>query len=489
MKTFSEAKGDTAVFTFGRFNPPTTGHEKLIQALAKQSGDMFVYPSHSQDPKKNPLPHSRKVAYMRKMFSKYSKNIIASNSKNVFQIASDLYDKGYKNVVMVVGSDRVQEFNSLLKKYNDVKGKHGFYNFDSIDVVSAGDRDPDAEGVTGMSASKMRAAAVENDYDSFSKGLPRNFKDGKKLFDDIRKAMNVNETNWSSEEIIRDLYIREEILNINEEVTTESGVQGKIVRKGTNYLVLETNNGLQKVWLHEVLPVVAIGQAANIARSIPPSTYAGIATGIGQGIKKVSDYVSSKTSKKKKSTPQKAGPKGYSKKQEDPCWDTHKQVGMKKKNGKMVPNCVPKNEEDEKEKPQSDTMKDRENLKDLRKKKQLAQLQLRIARDQERVAKLNQQEARAKKAVAGGKVQKLVTAHGYSFKGKNYKEIDMELVSIDNSSQIVTFNIIHPKEIFGNEIKIPFKTLRRGRYMATDTSKINEKLGKNADVGDYVDDF
>ena len=392
MKTFSEAKGDTAVFTFGRFNPPTTGHEKLIQALAKQSGDMFVYPSHSQAPKKNPLRHSRKVAYMRKMFSKYSKNIIASNSKNVFQIASDLYDKGYKNVVMVVGSDRVQEFNSLLKKYNDVKGKHGFYNFDSIDVVSAGDRDPDAEGVTGMSASKMRAAAVENDYDSFSKGLPRNFKDGKKLFDDIRKAMNVNETNWSSEEIIRDLYIREEILNINEEVTTESGVQGKIVRKGTNYLVLETNNGLQKVWLHEVLPVVAIGQAANIARSIPPSTYAGIATGIGQGIKKVSDYVSSKTSKKKKSTPQKAGPKGYTKKEDAPCWDTHKQVGMKIKNGKKVPNCVPKNEEDEKEKPKSDAQKDREEYKKLQRNKKIAQLQYRQAKDAELVARLQQQE-------------------------------------------------------------------------------------------------
>jgi len=98
-------------------------------------------------------------------------------------------------------------------------------------------------------------------------------------------------------------------------------------------------------------------------------------------------------------------------------------------------------------------------------------------------------EKRAKQAVSQGKVQKLVTAHGYSFKGKNYKEIDMELVGIDNSSQIVTFNIIHPKEIFGNEMKIPFKNLRRGRYMATDTSKINEILGKNADMGDYIDDF
>ena len=98
-------------------------------------------------------------------------------------------------------------------------------------------------------------------------------------------------------------------------------------------------------------------------------------------------------------------------------------------------------------------------------------------------------EGRAKRAVAGGKVQKLVTAHGYSFKGKNYKEIDMELVGIDNSSQIVTFNIIHPPEIFGNEIKIPFKALRRGRYMATDTSKINEsrktiKVGEDALLGD-----
>ena len=179
MKRLLEIKSH-ASFTFGRFNPPTTGHEKLIQALAKQGGDMFVYPSHSQDPKKNPLPHSRKVAYMRKMFPKYAKSIIASNSKNVFQIASDLYDKGYKKVVMVVGSDRVQEFNSILNKYNKVKGRHGFYDFENIDVVSAGERDPDSEGVTGMSASKMRAAAVENDYDSFSKGLPKNFKDGKK---------------------------------------------------------------------------------------------------------------------------------------------------------------------------------------------------------------------------------------------------------------------------------------------------------------------
>ena len=154
-------------FTFGRFNPPTTGHEKLIQKLANQGGEIMVFPSHSQDPKKNPLPHPRKIAYMKKMFPRYSKSIMTSKARNVFEISTDLYNKGYTDITMVVGSDRVKEFDALLKKYNGVKGTHGFYDFDSISVVSAGERDPDAEGVEGMSASKMRAAAVANDFDSF----------------------------------------------------------------------------------------------------------------------------------------------------------------------------------------------------------------------------------------------------------------------------------------------------------------------------------
>jgi hypothetical protein len=98
-------------------------------------------------------------------------------------------------------------------------------------------------------------------------------------------------------------------------------------------------------------------------------------------------------------------------------------------------------------------------------------------------------EARAKQAVSQGKVQKLVTAHGLKFKGKVYKEIDMELVKINNSTEMVTFNIIHPRELFGNKPEISFKALKRGPFMATDTSKINEILGKDADMGDYIDDF
>ncbi len=140
---------DKVVFTFGRFNPPTTGHEKLIDKVKSVagSGDYKIYPSHSQNQNKDPLPYSKKVAYMRKMFPKHARNIIADkNARNAMEIMTQLYNQGYSEVIMVVGSDRVREFDSLIQKYNNVQGKrHGFYNFNKISVVSAGDRDPDAE--------------------------------------------------------------------------------------------------------------------------------------------------------------------------------------------------------------------------------------------------------------------------------------------------------------------------------------------------------
>jgi hypothetical protein len=202
MKTYksfmTEEKGDTAIFTFGRFNPPTVGHEKLVVAVAnvarREGGDYFVYPSRSQDSKKNPLDQITKIRYMKKMFSKHKKNIITSTGNNALEIASELQSKGYTNLVMVVGSDRVKDFQSLLDRYNGDENKaHGFYDFNSIKVVSAGERDPDAEGVEGMSASKMRQSAVEGDYKTFRKGTPPslNDKDTKLMFNDIRKGMRL----------------------------------------------------------------------------------------------------------------------------------------------------------------------------------------------------------------------------------------------------------------------------------------------------------
>jgi len=203
MKTYksfmTEKKGDTAIFTFGRFNPPTVGHEKLVVATAnvarREGGDYFVYPSHSQDSKKNPLDQTTKIRYMKKMFSKHKTNIISSTGRNALEIASELHDKEYTNLVMVVGSDRVKDFQSLLDRYNGDENKaHGFYDFNSIKVVSAGERDPDAEGVSGMSASKMREAAVEGDYKTFRKGTPSSLsdKDTKLMFNDIRKGMRLS---------------------------------------------------------------------------------------------------------------------------------------------------------------------------------------------------------------------------------------------------------------------------------------------------------
>ena len=255
FKEINEARGDTAVFTFGRFNPPTTGHEKLIDALAREQGKnpgapMYVYPSHSQNPKKDPLPHNKKVAYMKKMFPKYKRNIKVSRARNVFDIAVELHNRGHKAVVMVVGSDRVEEFDNLLNKYNGEEGRHGFYGFDDIKVVSAGERDPDAEGVEGMSASKMRAAATANDFDQFKLGLPKGFADGQKLFNDVRKFMGVREEfNLTTEELNRDLYLRGEIWNVGDVVKTTDGDEGTIMRKGTNYVVFED---LRKVWLHNL---------------------------------------------------------------------------------------------------------------------------------------------------------------------------------------------------------------------------------------------
>ena len=189
-------EGRTAVFTFGRMNPPTIGHEKLLNKLknvaGRSSADWFVYLSSSQDAKKNPLPFERKIHYAKKMFGRDVNARTFPKEPTALHAASSLYSKGYKKLVMVVGSDRVNDFSKLLKQYNNQDKPHGFYNFDSIDVVSAGERDPDAEGVSGMSASKLRGFAVQGKFDEFAKGLPGlNDKDAKSLFNEIRKGLKL----------------------------------------------------------------------------------------------------------------------------------------------------------------------------------------------------------------------------------------------------------------------------------------------------------
>ena len=258
FRDLMEAK-DTIVFAFGRFNPPTTGHEKVIEKVARIAGSnpYRIYPSHTQNPKKDPLPQALKTAYMRKMFKKYARNIVVSKSRNAIEIAVELYDQGYKNLVMVVGSDRVKVFDAMLNNYNGVEGKgHGYYKFDSIKIVNAGQRDPDSEGVEGMSASKMRTAAVAGDMDSFLLGVPSGFSAGKKLYRDVRKYMGIREErdmgDMTDFETMRDAYLTGKVWNVGD-IVEVNGISGEIVRKGTNYLSFMTEDGkVHKAWLHDI---------------------------------------------------------------------------------------------------------------------------------------------------------------------------------------------------------------------------------------------
>ena len=188
----------TAVFVFGRFNPPTIGHEKLLNALTataqREGGKALVYTSSTQDAKKNPLSKNQIFQYLAKAFPKQRKTFQSrSTAKTALEVAVELSGK-YDKLVMVVGSDRVSDFSSLLNTYNGKKSKHGFYEYKEIDIVSAGERDPDAQGASGMSASKMREAAVQGDFDLFRTGIPSTMsdKDAKNMMNDVRVGLKLD---------------------------------------------------------------------------------------------------------------------------------------------------------------------------------------------------------------------------------------------------------------------------------------------------------
>jgi len=173
----------TAVFAFGRMNPPTIGHAKLADVVKSQKGDPFLFLSQTQKPKTDPLPFPEKMYFASKSFP--GVEVGDPKVKTIIQAMQSLEAKGYTDIIYVAGSDRVDSFTKLLNDYN---GKD--YNFKSINIVSAGERDPDAEGAEGMSASKMRAAAQEGDFDSFKQGVA-NPQMAQQMYDQVRKGMGV----------------------------------------------------------------------------------------------------------------------------------------------------------------------------------------------------------------------------------------------------------------------------------------------------------
>ena len=251
----------TLTVAFGRFNPPTTGHEKLLNQVAKSSDDddYIIVPSRSQDAKKNPLDADSKVGVMRQMFPKHSEKIVNDPAnRTIFDVLKKAHNDGYSGVRVVGGADRQKEFDKLVNTYN---GK--LYKFDKVEVVSAGDRDPDADDVTGMSASKQRKAAAEGDLKSFMKGIPSSMekKAAEDLYKSIRKAMNIKE-GWNLWEIapkfdwegLRENYIGERIYQIGQLVENlNTGLVGRIIRRGANHLICVTeNNFMFKSWIKDV---------------------------------------------------------------------------------------------------------------------------------------------------------------------------------------------------------------------------------------------
>ena len=269
VKDQGAAEGGTLTVAFGRFNPPTVGHEKLLSAAKKasQGGSLKIYPSRTQDPKKNPLDPDMKISYMKKMFPDFKENIVNDDEmKSIFNVLTTAGEDGYANVNIIVGSDRQSEFENLATKYNGE-----LYDFENIRVISAGVRDTDAEGVEGMSASKMRKAVADDDFKSFRKGTPKDLDDGdtQALFDAVRQGMGMKKMKKESYELweiaprydqrtLRERYVTGDLFNIGDIVENlNTGLIGKIMRRGTNYLICVTEqDNMFKSWIRDVMEAV-----------------------------------------------------------------------------------------------------------------------------------------------------------------------------------------------------------------------------------------
>ena len=260
----------TLTLAFGRFNPPHAGHQQLMDIAAQsaeaEESDYIIVPSRSQDPKKNPLDADTKVSVMRQMFPQHSERIINDGAnRTIFDVLKKAHNDGYTNVRIIAGQDRVKEFDKLSQNYNGQ-----LYQFDNMEVVSSGDRDPDSEGVEGLSSSRMRLAAAEGDFKTFRAGMPEGIprKSAMMLFDTVRQSMNVKDMKefWNIWEIapkydlenLRESYVNNEIFNIGDKVENlNTGMIGRIIRRGANHLIcVAENNIMFKSWVKDLREAV-----------------------------------------------------------------------------------------------------------------------------------------------------------------------------------------------------------------------------------------
>ena len=267
-----EPSSEGAVVVFGRFNPPTTGHEKLLKSAGTEASrtgaDLRIYPSRSVDAKKNPLQPGTKIEYMQKMFPDFAESIKDDpNAKTIFDVLIACQNLAYKSVTIVVGQDRLAEFQGLAQKYNG-----DLYEFEEIKVISAGQRDADAEGLEGMSASKMRDAAAKDDFKAFAKGIPNiGNMDKKNLYNILQKSMGVKKTELAAETWqhapkldpfgLRVAYLREQCFKVGSLVeNVNTGVIGRITRRCANHVIVQTpEHTMFKAWLKDLVEAYDVG--------------------------------------------------------------------------------------------------------------------------------------------------------------------------------------------------------------------------------------
>ena len=259
-----EAAAETVTLNWGRFNPPTIGHEKLLDVShSKGSGVHRIYATQTSGNKKNPLEWKTKVKYMRKVFPKHARAILMDKKvKTIFDALVIAHNDGFKNLELVVGSDRVGEFEKLINTYNGKKGKHGFYDFKEIKIINAGERDPDADGAEGMSASKMRDAASKNDLVAFTQGLPKKFRDAEGLMNAVRSGMGLKEEKSFRQDIklkkasnLREKFVAGKLFNVKDSVVSKDGQEGVIDTLGANHVKvkLKGDGMFKNFWLSDII--------------------------------------------------------------------------------------------------------------------------------------------------------------------------------------------------------------------------------------------
>ena len=265
FKNFLVEEEKTLYFVWGRMNPPTSGHEKLLDFLKAKAGNnpYRIYLTQSEDANKNPIPFTQKIKFARKGFPQYARQIIMDKKlKTIFDAMTSFYNEGFKRVVIVAGNDRVKEYDITLNKYNGKRGRHGLYKFEKITVENAGDRDPESKGVEGVSGTKLRGFAEKGDFTKFAQYMPKRLSnvDTKAVYNAVRKGIGLKETTDFKSHIQlkpvsekREDYVKGNLYSVGDSVIVrDTGELCNISHLGTNYVIVESEGKQFRKWLDDV---------------------------------------------------------------------------------------------------------------------------------------------------------------------------------------------------------------------------------------------